>query len=238
MNEKKQNDFLTTGLERCEWLISKPERFPSLYKGIWRRIPSRKVREAYAAIMREHWRTMDIETQRCGSPREDGSIFGLSEKIIALRTGLGDPRVNSVARNPESKHWRGRRRVQHRIAELRKAGLLSWGRADLQAKGRACNPRALIEKGPRAGTYALYPSVREVTDVFVKAVLLDRRLPIEIDDLKRRRAAGQVAPIVDVFKRRQRDRVIKRAWRARLAAERGQVVRANPIAALQMRRQE
>lgn len=242
MSEKKQNDFLTTGLERCEWLVSKPERFPSLYKGIWRRIPSRKVREAYAAIMREHWRAMDIESQRCGAPREDGSFFGLSEKIIALRTGLGDPRerrsLPGRERNPESKHWRGRRRVQHRIAELRLAGLLWWGRGDLQARGLACNPRVKIERGRHAGSYRLYPSVRQVSDAFLKAILLDRRLPFEIDDLKRRRAAGQVAPVVDVFRRRARDRHIKRAWRARLAAERGEIVRCNPIAAMTVRRQE
>lgn len=242
MTEKKQNDFLSTGLERCEWLISKPERFPSLYKAIWSRIPSKKVRKQYAAIMAEHWRAMDIESQRCGSPRADGSFFGLSEKILALRTGLGDPRERRTLpgreRNPNSKHWRGRRVMQHRIAELRQANLLWWGRGDLQARGLACNPRAFIEKGRHAGSYRLYPSVRQVSKSFLQAIQLDRRLPYEIDDVKRRRAEGKVAPVVDVFRRRQRDRQIKRAWRARMAAERGQIVRVNPIAALTVRRQE
>ena len=236
MKRKQQNNYFRTLVERCEWLSTQPERFPSLYKTIWRRVPSRRVRESYAAIMAEHCRTMDLESRRCGTPREDGSVFGLSEKHIAIQTNLGDPRQRS--QRPNSKHWRGRRVVQRRIRELRQAGLLEWGRPEWVAAGKACNPRALIEKGPRAGTYALFPSVRAVTLNFVKAVELDERLPIEIDDLKRRRAAGQVAPIVNVFLRRARDRRIKAAWRARVATQRGQVTRANPIAALWARRQE
>lgn len=233
MTAKDPNQYIRTLVERAEWLITQPERFPALYKTIWRRVPARKVREQYAAIMAEHGRTMDIESRRAGSPRADGSVFGVSERVLAIRTNIGDPRVEY-----DSGHWRGRRVVQHRIRELRQAGYLEYGRPEWVALGRACNPRELITKGPRAGTYALYPSVRLVGEKYLQAVLLDRRLPIEVEDLRRRRAAGQVAPIVDVFKRRARDREIKRAWRARLATERGQVVRANPIAALWARRQE
>lgn len=235
MSAKQQPEYIRTLAERAQLLVDEPDRFPSLYSGLWRRVPSRKVRQQYAAIMAEHGRMMDVESRRCGSPRADGSTFGLSEKVLALRIGIGDPRHT----NPQNKHWRGRRVLQHRIAELRAADLLEWGRPEWRAAGRACNPRARIEKGPRAGTFALYPSVRQISMKYLQAVSLDRRLPIEVEDLRRRRADGKVRPIVDVFRRRARDRQIKAAWRTRLAAERGQVVRANPIAALwSPRRQE
>src|SRR5579864_1235210 len=120
-------------------------------------MPALRVRKQHAAILREHFKTMDLESQRCGSPLADGSFFGLSEKVLAIRTGIGDPRQKTKW------GWKGRSTLQARVRELRYAGLLHWGRGDLIKGGKACNPRGLITKGPRKGEYHLYPSVRRVS---------------------------------------------------------------------------
>lgn len=191
-------------------------------------MPSLKKRRGHAAIMGLHCQMMDLESQRVGSPREDGSFHGLSEKQIALRTGLGDPRVKTKHGN-----WKGRRTIQRYIHELRVAGMLWWGKGNLIARGLACNPRHEITKGPKAGTWQLFPSVRRVSIWFITRVQLNRTFTAELDDLRRRRAAGQVSPIVDIHRRRARDREIKMRQRARereerlLVAERERTVAAN-----------
>lgn len=180
-----------------------------LYPDAARRMPPLRIRRQHAAILEQHFRVMDLETQRCGSPREDGSFWGLSEKVIALRTGIGDPRVKTKF------GWQGRSRVQKRIRELRYAGLLHWGRGDLIKRGLACNPRGEITKGPRKGEYRCYPSVRRVSPWVFERLQLNRTFAAELRDLSARRAEGKVDPIVDVFKRRARDREIKMRQRAR-----------------------
>jgi hypothetical protein len=218
---KQQNSFFREARARCEWLRTRPERFPDLYdqKKLQRRAPTRSVAEGYVRIMDAFLSAMDLESQRVGTPLHDGSIRGMSEATIAIRTGLGDPRQ----RRPD--HWLGRKRIQMRIRELREAGLIFWGRPEYWAKHRACNRREKIAKGPKAGLWRLYASVRRVARKFFEAIGLSTRLDAEIADLKRRRAAGDVPPTVDVLRRRERDREIKRRQRerqrARLLAEPG-----------------
>ncbi len=211
--KKQQNSFFREARRRCNWLATRPEKFPSLFdpKRLRRRRPARSKLQAYAKIMALHMKHMVLECQRVGVPKADGSVLGLSEAQIAMRTGLGDPRIR------RKDHWKGRRLIAMRIRELREAGLLTPPKA--WKIGKATNPRYLVEQGPKAGTWRLYPSVRRIALAFFKLIHLDRRLEAEIDDLRRRRAAGEVAPIVDVQLRRARDRAIKARQRERRRAE-------------------
>ena len=211
---KQQNSFLRELHRRCNWLVTQPQLFPELYADPQAHALD-GARQRDAKIVAEHCRLMDLESQRVGTPRDDSSVYGLGEKNIALRTGLGDPRVQT-----KNGHWRGRRVIQRSIHTLREAGILFWGDGELIKKGLACNPRFEIKKGPKAGTWRLYPSVRRVAKWFIAGVKLDRRLTAEIEDLQRRRAAGTVDQIVDVYRRRARDRGIKARQRNRAREER------------------
>jgi hypothetical protein len=212
---KQQNSFFRELRRRCNYLVTAPERFPELYPDVGRRMPSLRRRRGLAKVMAEHCRMMDLESRRVGTPRADGSVYGLGEKNLAIRTGLGDPRTAT-----EAGHWRGRRVVQNRVRELRVAGMLEWGRGDLIAKKRACNPRFEIKTGPKAGLWRMFPSVRAVADKFIERLALQVRRGKEIEDLQRRRAEGKVMPVVDVFRRRARDREIKARQRNKAREER------------------
>ena len=172
---KQQNSFLRELRRRCNWLVTQPQLFPELYPDVRRRMPSIVRRRRDAKIMAEHCRLMDLESQRVGTPRDDSSVYGLGEKNIALRTGLGDPRVQT-----KNGHWRGRRVIQRSIHTLREAGILFWGDGELIKKGLACNPRFEIKKGPKAGTWRLYPSVRRVAKWFIARA--EARSPADCGD--------------------------------------------------------
>lgn len=222
--KNQPNNFFRKLPARARWVVARPELFPELYPNAQRRMPPLRIRQQHAAILEVHFKCMDLESRRCGTPREDGSFWGLSEKQIALRTGIGDPRV-------KTKHgWQGRTTVQTRIRELRHAGMLHWGNGELIKRGLACNPRH--EKRDKPGEYKCYPSVRRVSVWVITRVRLDRQFAAELEDLGRRRLEGRVNPIVDVHKRRLRDREIKMRQRAReredriLVAERERTVAA------------
>src|SRR6185437_9183469 len=216
---KRRPSFINRARKRTDLLVTNPELFPELYdpEKLRRRMVPLRVRQQHAAILAEHLGVMDRETRRCGSPSGDGSMFGLSEKQIANRTGWGDPRT---ARRSAKGHmrWRGRRTQQRHLREERIAGYLEWGKPEQIAARRACNPRHIIERGRHAGRWRLYPSVRKVSWKLLERLRLDKTLRKEVEDLKRRRAAGLIPPIVDVQLRRARDRQIKRRQRAKQRA--------------------
>lgn len=212
-------------------LETRPELFPELYdpEGLRRRAPRRELRQSFSKIMAEHWRVMDLESRRAGTPKADGEVFGISEKVLAVRTKLGDPRVETKGVGPSGKHWknwRGRRRIQDRLRRLRDAAFLEGHKAEQERGGaptepakimrrRPSNRRHLVEKGPRAGTWRYYPAVRRIALKFMARIKLDRTWAAEKDDLLQRRARGEVDPIVDVQRRRARDREIKFRQRER-----------------------
>jgi hypothetical protein len=231
---KQQSKFFRTLPARCKRLVTAPQQFRELYPDADKRMPSLRTRQGHAKIMALHCQMMDLESQRVGSPRVDGSFHGLSEKQIALRTGLGDPRVKTG--KPENGNWKGKRTVQRYIHQLRSAGMLWWGKGSLIERGLACNPRYKLEKGPKAGTYRLFPSIRKVSLWFIERVQMNRTYAAEVDDLRRRRAGGQVSPIVDIHRRRARDREIKMRQRAREREERMLVAdRERSVAAREQR---
>lgn len=223
MRKKKKPSFFALLRERCEWFETRPQLFPELYGDVSKRWPDHRVLKSNRRMMEELTGVADLETMRVGTPRADGSVYGLTEANLAVRTGLGDPRVRG-----RQKHWRGRRVVQRCLKRLREGGCISWGKPEWWEKGRACNPRVRIKTGPHAGDYRIYPSVRVISEGLLRRLRVDISWTRAIEQLKLRRAAGLVPPIVDVQRRRARDREIKRRVRAerRLTAPSGRAVAA------------
>lgn len=201
MPKKQQSSFFVELRRRCNQLRTHWEKFcPG------RRAPRREKLIAWAKILAAHVDVADLESRRCGVPRIDGSFYGLSEAQIAIRTGLGNPRKRYKGHN----NWEGRRKISQRIRELREMRLLDWpAKWKLGGKRPATNPRHKIEKGPKKGQWRLYPAVRQVGEKFIALVQLDKHRAAAIEALRAKRAAGELAPLVDRKRARARWREVK-----------------------------
>ncbi len=225
--KKRPKNFLRLALVRSKWLLTEPQRFPELYAKFAhpgqetfgfarRRYPSKALREHLYQLMRFSLYRMDIPSRRIGTPKPDGSVHGISIYDYASRTGLGrPPRKRTHGRN-----WPGRKKIARNMRRLERAGYLHWRDAEQIEKGRAGNPRSEgKKKDKRTGTlvgtgkWRSFPSVRQVTELFLERLLLLERWREEAADPKN-------AFKVDIEARRKRDREIKYAQRQALAAKR------------------
>lgn len=242
-DDDKQRDYLQELRRRSNTLVEHPERHPALYGDVHReRWPKRSVCEDYAKIMAVECEHSDLVDRRVGSPRLDGSCYGISLRRLSRKTGIGRPdeRTGSNGRD-----FPGRRRLLRRLRRLHEAKYLE-GRKQLHLfEGKAGNPRWQIEEFDRhgrrnrlAGQWISMPTVRKVGVAFVESVALDVRAELEKKDAKAWRA-GRIDHFVDVRRRRARDREIKSRQRCKAREERIYYVdQERALAAKQSRRQE
>ncbi|HET7485847.1 MAG TPA: hypothetical protein VFJ64_10805 [Solirubrobacterales bacterium] len=228
-----QRKLIADLVKACELLETHPERFPELYGKVKKRWPDRRVRKADALLMAAECRMMDSVDRRVGLPRRDGSVLGRSLAVLAIETGLGDPTKTRTYWDKRlgrwRNDWRGRRKILRRFERLHMVGFLEGGnprdserRSEqlvLSRRQTPRNPRWQIKKGPRAGSYVSYPTVRKIGMPFIERVRLDIRFKHDAEDVAAYRK-GHLDHFIDVHARRARDRAIKARQREKAREQR------------------